>query len=294
MSKDIKLSSYAKINLFLDVIDKRQDGYHNIKSVMQEIDLHDEVQINEIKSGIIISCDNYNIPLDEKNTCYKAARLIKEKYDISMGVKISIKKVIPTEAGLAGGSGNAAAVIKGINKLWNLGMSIDEMKEIGIKVGADVPFCLTGGTCLCEGVGDKITELNPFKWDNMIIIKPNFSISTPTVYKNVTDKEYNYYKDNKILDYINNNDYYKTCLSVANTLEIAAIKLQSQISLIKNDLISSGAISSLMTGSGSSVYGFYESTTSMLTANDKLSKKYNKIFNARTLNSKCLEDDELI
>ncbi len=294
MSKGIKLNSYAKINLFLDVIDRRPDGYHNIKSVMQEIDLHDEVQINEIKSGINISCDNYNVPLDEKNTCYKAASLIKEKYDISMGVEILIKKVIPTEAGLAGGSGNAAAVIKGINKLWNLGMSIDEMKEIGVKVGADVPFCLTGGTCLCEGVGDKITELKPFKWDNMIIIKPNFSISTPVVYKNITDKEYNYYKDNNILEYINSNDYYKTCLSVANTLEIAAIKLQPQISLIKDDLINSGAISSLMTGSGSSIYGFYESTTSMMAANDKLSKKYNKTFNVKTLNSKYLEDDELI
>ncbi len=284
-NKGIKLNSYAKINLFLDVINKRQDGYHNIKSVMQEIDLHDEVQINESKSGIIISCDNYNVPLDEKNTCYKAAMLIKEKFNINLGVSISIKKTIPTEAGLAGGSGNAAAVIKGLNKLWNLGMSIDEMKEIGIKIGADVPFCLTGGTCLCEGVGDKITELKSFKWDNIIIIKPDFSISTPLAYKNVTDKEYNYYENNKILDYINNNDYHNTCISVANTLEVAAIKLCPQISLIKYDLNSSGAISSLMTGSGSSVYGFYDNNALMLAAYGELAKKYNKIFITKTANN---------
>lgn len=283
MSKGIKLNSHAKINLFLDVLNKRPDGYHNIKSVMQEIDLHDEVQIIENQSGIIISCDNYNVPLDEKNTCYKAAKLIKEKFNINLGVNILIKKIIPTEAGLAGGSGNAAAVIKGLNNLWNLGMTIDEMKEIGIKVGADVPFCLTGGTCLCEGVGDKITELKPFKWDNIIIIKPDFSISTPLAYKNVTDKEYNYYKSNKILDFINNNDYYNTCLSIANTLEIAAIKLQPQVILIKEDLINSGAISSLMTGSGSSVYGFYNDNTSMLAAYAKLSKKYSKIFTTKTV-----------
>lgn len=281
----IKLNSYAKINLFLDVLNKRSDGYHNIKSVMQQIDLHDELQISKSESGIKISCDNNAIPLDERNTCYKAAVLIKEKFDIGTGLNIIIKKTIPDEAGLAGGSSNAAAVIKGIDKLWNLGMSIEEMKEIGVKIGADVPFCIKGGTCLCEGLGDKITELKPFIWENIIIIKPDFSISTPVAYKTLTDKEHNYHTYNKILDYINQSDYYKTCISVANTLELAALKLQPQISSIKEELKNSGAISSLMTGSGSAVYGFYSDKTSMLSAYDKLSKKYSKIFTSKTVHT---------
>ena len=282
MYKSIKLKSYAKINLFLDVLNKRPDGYHNIKSVMQEIDLHDDIEINEAKSGITISCDSYNIPLDEKNTCYKAVMLIKEKFNIALGVNIIIKKIIPTEAGLAGGSGNAAAVLKGLNNLWGLGMTAHELRELGTKIGADVPFCLTGGTCLCEDIGDKITELKQFIWDNIIIIKPDFSISTPLAYKNIRDTEYNYYKDNKIMEHINNKDYYNVCMSVANTLEVAAIKLQPQILSIKDDLIKSGAISSLMTGSGSSVYGFYENKTSMLDAYNKLSSNYSKIFMTKT------------
>lgn len=280
----IEIKSYAKINLFLDIVNKRPDGYHNIKTVMQEIDLYDVLLIEEQENGICISCDNYNIPLDNKNTCYKAANLIKEIYNINLGVKIQIKKVIPTGAGLAGGSSNAAAVIKGLNKLWNLNMSLNDMLEIGVKIGADVPFCLTGGTCLCEGIGDKITELNPFVWNNIIIIKPDFSISTPLAYKNVTRSEYNHYKNNKILEYIRKKDYYNTCVSVANTLEIAAIKFKPEILTIKEDLLESAAFSSLMTGSGSSIYGFYNNSDELDKAYNYLSKKYNKVFITKTKN----------
>ena len=283
MYKSVEIKSNAKINLFLDIVNKREDGYHNIKSIMQEIELHDKVKICENKSKVNIICDNYNIPLDENNTCYKATKLIKEKYTIDNGVDIFIDKIIPTEAGLAGGSSNAAAVIKGLNKLWNLNMSLEDMKDIGVKVGADVPFCLTGGTCLCEGVGDKITELNNFVWDNIVIIKPDFSISTPLAYKNITSKEYNYYKNNDILFYIEKKDYYNTCISIANTLEIAALKIQPQISDIKKDMINTGAISSLMTGSGSSVYGFYEDSISANKAVNQLRNKYSKVFITKTV-----------
>lgn len=280
----IKLNSYAKINLFLDVINKREDDYHNIKSVMQRVNLYDKLEISENKFGIELSCDNRKIPTDERNTCHKAAYLVKEKFNITKGVKIHIKKTIPFGAGLAGGSANAASVIVGLNELWNLGMNIDEMQEIGVKVGADVAFCLRGGTCLCEGLGDIITELKPFIWENILIIKPNFSISTPLAYKTLTENEHNRYKENKILSYIDNNDYYNTCLSVANTLELAAFKLQKQIPLIKEELINTGAISSLMTGSGSAVFGFYTDKSSINRAYDILSKKYNRIFICKTIN----------
>lgn len=280
----IKLNSYAKINLFLDILNKREDDYHNIKSVMQRVSLYDKLHIFENKSGIELSCDNHKIPLDERNTCYKAASLIKEKFNINTGIKISIKKIIPSGAGLAGGSSNAATVIIGLNELLKLGMTMDEMQELGVKVGADVAFCLRGGTCLCEGLGDIITELKPFIWENILIIKPNFSISTPLAYKTLTENEHNRHIDNKILSYINDNDYYNTCMSVANTLELAAFKLQAQIPLIKEELKNTGAISSLMTGSGSAVFGFYTDKSSIMKAYENLSKKYNRIFICKTVN----------
>lgn len=280
----IKLNSYAKINLFLDVLNKREDGYHNIKSVMQRVNLYDKLQVYECKKGIELSCNNHKIPLDERNTCHKAASLIKEKYNINTGIKIDIKKIIPSGAGLAGGSSNAASVIIALNELFNLRMTADEMQEIGVKVGADVAFCLRGGTCLCEGLGDIITELNPFIWENILIIKPNFSISTPLAYKTLSEDEHNRYMDSKILEYINDNDYYNTCMSVSNTLELAAFKLQAQIPMIKEQLKKNGAISSLMTGSGSAVFGFYTDKTSIIKAYENLSKKYNRIFICKTVN----------
>lgn len=282
--KQIKLNSYAKINLFLDVLNKREDGYHNIKSVMQRVDLYDKLQISENKFGIELICDHPKIPLDERNTCHKAASLIKEKYNINTGITIKIKKTIPSGAGLAGGSSNAAAVITGLNELWKLGMTENEMQELGLMVGADVAFCLKGGTCLCEGLGDIITELKAFIWENILIIKPNFSISTPLAYKTLTEKEHNRYRDNKILNYINDNDYYNTCMSVANTLELAAFKLQEHIPLIKEEIKNTGAISTLMTGSGSAVFGFYMDKSSIMKAYKSLSKKYNRIFICKTVN----------
>jgi 4-diphosphocytidyl-2-C-methyl-D-erythritol kinase len=280
----IKLNSYAKINLFLDVINKREDGYHNIKSVMQRVNLYDKLEISENKSGIELICDQPKIPLDERNTCYKAASLIKDKFNINTGVSIKIRKTIPSGAGLAGGSSNAAAVIIGLNELWKLGMNANEMQELGLKVGADVAFCLKGETCLCEGLGDIITELKPFIWDNILIIKPSFSISTPLAYQTLTAEEHNQYKDNKILNYINDNDHYNTCMSVANTLELAAFRMQSQIPLIKEQLKKLGAISTLMTGSGSAVFGFYMDKSSIMKAYNAISKKYNRIFMCKTVN----------
>lgn len=282
--KKIKLKSYAKLNLFLDVLNKRADGYHNIKSVMQRVSLYDKLDISETTSGIELSCNLPKIPLDERNTCFTAASLIKEKYNIETGIKIGISKTIPYGAGLAGGSSNAAAIILALNELWNLGMTSDEMQEIGLKVGADLAFCLKGGTCLCEGLGDIITELNPFIWDNILIIKPNFSISTPLAYKTLTEDDHNKYIDSKIINYINSNDYYNACLSVANTLEIAAFKLYPEIPQIKEELLKTGAISSLMTGSGSAVFGCYIDKASITKAYNILSKKYNRIFMCKTVN----------
>ena len=267
----IKLNSYGKINLFLDIEGKKQNGYHLIKTVMQSIDIHDEIFLEKLeKDEIVIECNNQTIPVNEKNTCYKAASIIKELYHINSGIIIRINKTIPSEAGLAGGSSNAAAVICGLNVLWNLNLTKTEMLAIGLKVGADVPFCLVGGTYLAEGIGEKLTELNNFEWNNILVVKPDFSMSTAFVYNNLSSNYYNSYKDNEILNYIDSGDFKNTALSVGNTLEKVVEKFHPEINDIKELMIQNKAISSLMTGSGSAVFGLFIN-------NDDLESAYNKI-----------------
>ncbi|MGL5506953.1 MAG: 4-(cytidine 5'-diphospho)-2-C-methyl-D-erythritol kinase, partial [Paraclostridium sp.] len=156
----INLKSRAKINLSIDVIGKREDGYHIVEMIMQTIDLYDNIQLKELnKDEIVVKSECSYIPLDEDNIVYKAASLIKEKLDIKKGIEISIKKNIPVAAGMAGGSSNAAAVLVGLNELWKLNLSKDNLREMGLKLGADVPFCIEGGTALAEGIGEKLTYI---------------------------------------------------------------------------------------------------------------------------------------
>ncbi len=281
----IKIYSYGKINLFLDIEDRLPSGYHLIKTVMQSIELHDEILIDSNKKNeIIIECSNTAIPLNEKNTCFKAATLIKEKCHINSGVIIKINKIIPAEAGLAGGSSNAAAVVKGLNIIWNLNLTNDEMLQIGLMVGADVPFCLTGGTCLAEGIGEKLTKLNDFVWKHILIVKPSFSMSTEFVYNRLSADYYRQYKDNKILNYINSGDLLNVAHSTSNTLESVVGKLHPELNEIKELMIQSKAISSMMTGSGSAVFGLFPDKESLELTYNKLSAKYPQIFITKTNN----------
>lgn len=279
----LKLNSYGKINLFLDIKGKKQNGYHLIKTVMQSIDLHDEIFLESIeKNQIVIECSNQDIPANEKNTCYKAAAIIKENYHISAGVIIKINKTIPAEAGLAGGSSNSAAVIKGLNILWNLNLKEDEMLDICLKVGADVPFCLMGGTYLAEGIGEKLTKLNDFIWNYILLVKPNFSMSTAFVYNNLSEEYYNLYDGNKILNYINLGDFNKTANSTCNTLEKVVEKFHPEINDIKEIMIQNGALTSLMTGSGSAVFGFFLNKESIERAYKNIAAIYPQTFITKT------------
>jgi len=281
----MKLHSYGKINLFLDIEGKLQNGYHLIKSVMQSIDLYDEIILEEIPNDeIIIECNDLSIPTDFSNTCYKAAKIIKDTFEIKNGIMIYINKSIPSEAGLAGGSGNSAAVIIGLNKLWKLTMSECEMQEIGLQIGADVPFCIVGGTYLAEGIGEKLTKLNDFIWDNILLIKPNFSMSTAFVYQNLNSIDYNSCIQNDILKLIKNNEYFNTALSTENTLEKVVTKLYPEINNIKLCMHNNGAISSNMTGSGSTVFGLFPSHESMNKAYEKLKDSYTFIYKTKTIN----------
>lgn len=280
----IKLNSYGKINLFLDIEGKLPNGYHLLKSVMQSIDIHDEILIDNYNTNeIIIKCSDLTIPTNEKNTCYKAASIIKETYHKTEGVIIKIEKRIPQEAGLAGGSSNSAAVIHGLNKLWNLNMTQDKMLEIGLMVGADVPFCLLGGTYLAEGVGEKLTKLNDFVWNDILIIKPDFSMSTAFVYKNLSSDIYNSYKNNNILNYISSENYKDAALSVSNTLEHVVERFHPQINDIKKLLMDNGAVTSLMTGSGSAIFGLFEDSVSLNKAYKIISPIYPRTFITKTI-----------
>ena len=279
----MKLYSYGKINLFLDIKGKLQNGYHLIKTVMQSIDIYDEIflaPINENK--IIIECSDSSIPVNEKNTCCKAAFLMKKAYGINSGIYINISKNIPAGAGMAGGSSNAAAVIKGLNSLWKLNLSEEEMCGLGAQIGADVPFCLIGGTCLAEGIGDKITELNDFIWNNILIVKPGFSISTASVYQNLDPGYYNSYIENNMLQHISSNNYEQTARYVSNTLEKVVENFYPETNDIKKIMIDNGAISSIMTGSGSAVFGLFKDNDSLNKAYKIAAEIYPFTFKAKT------------
>lgn len=279
----LKLHSYGKINLFLDIKNKLPNGYHEIKTVLQSIDLHDELFIDHVDDNkIIIECSDKNIPVDEKNTCYKAAAIIKEKYHISSGVIIKINKTIPAEAGLAGGSSNAAAVIAGLNTLWNLNFSKVEMMRLGLMVGADVPFCLVGGTYLGEGVGDKLTELNDFIWNHVLVVKPDFSMSTAFVYNNLLKEDHNSYKNNDIVSFINSGDFINAAKSTANTLEKVVERFHPEINHIKNLMMQHQALTSMMTGSGSAVFGLFPDIERLEKAFNEISILYPQTFKTST------------
>ena len=279
----IKLLSYGKINLFLDIQGVLENGYHLIQTIMQSIDLHDEILIEAIdENKIIIECSDLSIPVDEKNTCYKAASIIKEMYHIHSGVKIKINKNIPSEAGLAGGSSNSAAVIVGLNILFKLNINEMDMLKIGLKIGADVPFCLLGGTYLAKGIGEELTQLNEFSWDNILIIKPDFSMSTAFVYNNFEPKFYNSHSGEKILEYINSSEFEKAAFSSCNTLEKVVEVFHPELNDIIDFMVKNKAISSHMTGSGSAVFGFFKNKESLDSAYNHAIKIYPQTYKTKT------------
>ncbi|MDF2885599.1 MAG: 4-(cytidine 5-diphospho)-2-C-methyl-D-erythritol kinase [Clostridiaceae bacterium] len=179
----MKIKAYGKINIALEVVGKREDGYHLLRMIMQNIDLYDLIELNEKRSNdITIECNKPYVPKDDRNLAYKAARLFMDTYKINRGIHIDIIKNIPVAAGLAGGSTNAAAVLKALNEMFDVGASEQDLMDLGVKLGADIPYCIKGGTCLCEGIGEKISELKSFKDKILVLVKPPFGVSTKDVY----------------------------------------------------------------------------------------------------------------
>ncbi|MCX7922761.1 MAG: 4-(cytidine 5'-diphospho)-2-C-methyl-D-erythritol kinase [Clostridia bacterium] len=255
----MELEARAKINLSLDVTGKRSDGYHEVRMIMQTIELHDTVCLEIIDSGIEISCDSRWVPSNNDNIAYKAAKLLIEKYDIKSGIKIDIRKRIPVAAGLAGGSTDAAAVMKGMNRLFSLGISQTELMALGKQIGADVPYCIKGGTMLAEGLGEILTELNPLQCLHIVLIKPKIGVSTAWVYKNlnldiITDRP----DTEMLIKAVQDNKISVLAENMKNVLETVTLTKYAVIKEIKDRLVEHGAVGSMMSGSGPSVFGIFK------------------------------------
>ena len=277
----ISLKSRAKINLSIDVIGKREDGYHIVEMIMQTIDLYDDIKLKELEEdNITIKSECSYIPLNEDNIVYKAAKLIKEKMDIKKGIEIFIKKNIPVAAGMAGGSSNAAAVLVGLNELWKLGLSKDELRDLGLKLGADVPFCIEGGTALAEGIGEKLTYIKGINKDvNILVCKPDIFVSTKEVYQSLDIKNIEKRPDNKLLiENLKNDDIVSVSNNMVNVLEEVTSKKYSDIKVIENIIAKNGAMGTMMSGSGPTVFGFFDNEEKAKRARVELLENYSQVY----------------
>lgn len=258
----IELKSRAKINLSIDVLGKRTDGYHLVEMIMQTIDLFDKIKILSLhEDKIIIKSNSEEIPMDNNNIVYKAANLIKREFNIKKGIEIYIEKNIPVAAGMAGGSSNAAAVLKGLNKLWNLNLSDNELKSLGLKLGADVPFCIEGGASLAENIGEKLTNIVGLSQDAFILVcKPELFVSTKEVYEAIDSKIIEKKPNNKLLiQLLKENNIELLSKNMYNVLESVTKKKYPIIKEIEEIMINNKALGSMMSGSGPTVFGLYNS-----------------------------------
>jgi 4-diphosphocytidyl-2-C-methyl-D-erythritol kinase len=254
----------AKINLTLDVLHKRPDGYHEVEMIMTTIDLADRLELTLLNSDkITILSHNRFVPDDQRNLAYQAAKLLKERFNVKKGVAISIEKTIPVAAGLAGGSSDAAATLRGLNKLWGLGLSMEELANLGSEIGSDVSFCVYGGTALAKGRGEIITELPapPTCW--IILAKPFIGVSTADVYRRLDLSKMQHPKTAKMIEGIKENDYHKVCNHVSNVLEEVTLKLHPEVLLIKDQMKRFGADAVLMSGSGPTVFAIVQHDSRM-------------------------------
>jgi len=260
MGDMIKLKALAKINLGLDVLGRRENGYHDVRMVMQSIYLYDNVTIEKTEeSGIKLISNLYYLPMDEKNIAYKAAKMLMDEFQILCGVKIILDKHIPVAAGMAGGSSNAAAVLVGMNRLFDLKLSQQELMDRGVKLGADVPYCVMRGTVLAEGIGEILTPLAPMPKCYVLIAKPAIGVSTKVVYEKLDSKEIEDHPDiDGILEGLKEQDLRKIALSMGNVLERVTVDDYPIIDDIKRVMMEAGALNAMMSGSGPTVFGIFE------------------------------------
>jgi 4-diphosphocytidyl-2-C-methyl-D-erythritol kinase len=256
----LKIKGNAKINLTLDVLYKREDGFHQVEMIMQAIELADILSLDERKNGVISVASNIaRLPCDHRNLAYRAAVLIKEACQVTSGVHIFLEKNIPVAAGLAGGSADAASVLLGLNNLWRLGLSIQELEILGAKLGSDVPFCLRGGTMLAKGRGELLEPLADLKPCYVVLAKLPIGVSTAWVYRQYRDQNVKEHPDTSgVRACLTQGDLTGVANRLCNVLESVTIPVHPQIKELKRSMMQHGAMASLMSGSGPTVFGLVE------------------------------------
>ena len=256
----IRLKARAKINLGLDVVRRREDGYHEVKMVMQMLRLYDQIDIEKTQeSGIFVRSNLSFLPTDERNIAYKAAKVMIDQFGLEQGVIIRIEKHIPVAAGMAGGSTDCAAVLYGMNKLFGLRLNQKKLRELGVKLGADVPYCLMRQTALSEGIGEILTPISPLQDCPILIAKPSVSVSTRHVYEHLKLDEQTMHPDiDGIVTALADGDLYGVTDRMANVLETVTVPEHPVIDEIKKQMMASGAVNALMSGSGPTVFGIFD------------------------------------
>ena len=268
----LELKALGKINLGLDVLGRRENGYHDVRMVMQTVYLYDRIIMKKSKTpGIRLETNLYYLPVNENNLAYQAAQMLKDEFHIEEGVSIQLDKHIPVAAGMAGGSSNAAAVLFGMNRMFSLGLCQKELMERGVKLGADVPYCIMRGTVLAEGIGEILTPLSPMPKCYVLIAKPAISVSTKMVYEKLDSHEIEDHPDiDGILAGLKAGDLKKVAGSMGNVLERVTVDAYPVIDQIKKMMIKEGALNAMMSGSGPTVFGIFEEKATARKAADAI------------------------
>lgn len=274
MIRHLGLKAYGKINLGLDVLRKREDGYHEVRMIMQTVGLYDKIDIYLKETpGIEVETNLFYLPVNENNLVHKAAKLLMDEFHVPHGISIHLKKFIPVSAGMAGGSSDAAAVLFGVNKMFQLGLSTKQLMERGVKIGADVPYCIIRGTALSEGIGEILTPLPPMPQCQVLIAKPGISVSTKFVYEHLNAaglKKEDHPNIDAIIEGIKDHDIYQVAAGLGNVLETVTISEYPVIARLKNRMKELGAVNSLMSGSGPTVFGIFTSPAAASNAYEEL------------------------
>jgi len=286
--ESIRLKARAKINLSLDVLGKREDGYHDVRMIMQTIGIYDRIIITRIpEDKIRIQTNLFYLPVNENNLIYKAAALLKNECGFSGGVEVNLNKFIPVAAGLAGGSSDAASTLFGMNKLFDLGLSQKKLMQLGVQIGADVPYCLMRGTALAEGIGDKLLKLKPVPHMWIVIAKPPINVSTKLIYEHLDMHKIVKHPDiDGMIQAIYNEDIERIAVKMGNVLERVTIPLYPVIQSIKKDMLSYGAVNAMMSGSGPTVFGIFPDEQTALKCQSflKLKKEAKQVYITETFN----------
>ena len=269
---EMRMKALAKINLGLDVLRRREDGYHEVRMIMQTLRMYDKIALKRTKEpGIRLKSNLFYVPEDEGNLAYRAAKLLMDEFQVEEGVFIDLQKFIPVAAGMAGGSSDAAAVLYGINRMFRLNLSKKQLMERGVQIGADVPYCILWGTVLAEGIGEKLTPLPPMPPCQVLVAKPPISVSTKFVYENLKlDEIESHPRIDRLMEGIKEANLYKIAFYMENVLETVTIPHYPVIDKIREKMLQMGALNAMMSGSGPTVFGLFDDNELAMQAYTKM------------------------